>query len=166
MTAGRGPDACIEAVGMEAHGTGMQYKYDRAKQALHLHTDRGDALREAIMACRKGGTLSILGVYGVMDKFPLGAAFAKGLTLRLGQTHVPTYTGELLEYITSGRLNPSFVITHRLGLGEPPQIISGCAGDLVAGFTYFGSLVPMWTKSLLFSRQTYSIKSQPGRNLT
>ena len=78
MTGGRGPDACIDAVGMEAHGTGLQYAYDRVKQALHLHTDRGQALREAIMACRKGGTLSILGVYGVMDKFPIGRHHEQG----------------------------------------------------------------------------------------
>jgi threonine dehydrogenase-like Zn-dependent dehydrogenase len=85
MTGGRGPDACIDAVGMEAHGTGPQYAYDRAKQALRLHTDRGQALREAILCCRKGGTLVILGVYGIMDKFPLGAIMNKGITVRTSQ---------------------------------------------------------------------------------
>ncbi|MDF3070603.1 MAG: Alcohol dehydrogenase GroES domain protein, partial [Polyangiaceae bacterium] len=80
MTGGRGPDACIDAVGMEAHGTGVEYAYDRVKQAVRLHTDRGEALREAILACRKGGTLSILGVYGVMDKFPIGVIMNKGMT--------------------------------------------------------------------------------------
>lgn len=118
MTGGRGPDSCIDAVGMEAHGTTMQYKYDRVKQALHLHTDRGDALREAIMACRKGGTLSILGVYGVMDKFPLGVMMNKGLTIRTAQQHGQSYVPRLLEHTQRGELDASFLATHRFSLED------------------------------------------------
>src|SRR5581483_5710337 len=121
MTGGRGPDACIDAVGMEAHGTGLQYKYDRAKQALHLHTDRGDALREAILCCRKGGTLSILGVYGVMDKFPLGVMMNKGLTIRTAQQHGQKYVPRLLEHVRRGELDPSFLATHTLPLESSPR---------------------------------------------
>jgi threonine dehydrogenase-like Zn-dependent dehydrogenase len=118
MTGGRGPDSCIDAVGMEAHGTTVQYKYDRVKQALHLHTDRGEALREAIMACRKGGTLSILGVYGVMDKFPLGVMMNKGLTIRTAQQHGQNYVSRLLEHTQRGELDASFLATHRFSLEE------------------------------------------------
>jgi threonine dehydrogenase-like Zn-dependent dehydrogenase len=116
MTGGRGPDACIEAVGMEAHGTGFQYAYDRAKQALHLHTDRGQALREAIVACRKGGILSMIGVYGLMDKFPIGVLMNKGMTLRTAQQHGQRYVPRLLEHVQRGELDPSFLITHRMPL--------------------------------------------------
>jgi len=118
MTGGRGPDACIEAVGMEAHGTGIQYKYDRAKQALRMHTDRGDALREAIMACRKGGTLSIIGVYGVMDKFPLGVMMNKGLTIRTAQQHGQKFVPKLLEHTERGELDASFLATHQFSLED------------------------------------------------
>jgi threonine dehydrogenase-like Zn-dependent dehydrogenase len=118
MTGGRGPDACIEAVGMEAHGTGIQYAYDRAKQALHLHSDRGQALREAIMACRKGGVLSMIGVYGLMDKFPLGVLMNKGLTLRTAQQHGQKYVPRLLEHVQRGELDPSFLVTHRMPLED------------------------------------------------
>jgi threonine dehydrogenase-like Zn-dependent dehydrogenase len=121
VTGGRGPDACIDAVGMEAHGTGIQYKYDRAKQVLHLHTDRGDALREAIMACRKGGTLSILGVYGLMDKFPLGVMMNKGLTVRTAQQHGQKYVPRLLEHTSRGELDASFLATHRFSLEDGPR---------------------------------------------
>ncbi len=121
MTAGRGPDACIDAVGMEAHGTGVQYAYDRVKQVLHLHTDRGDALRQAIIACRKGGTLSILGVYGVMDKFPLGVIMNKGLTVRTAQQHGQKYVPRLLEHATRGELDPSYLVTHRFSLEDAPR---------------------------------------------
>jgi len=122
MTAGRGPDACIEAVGMESHGPAVEHLYDRAKQALMLETDRPLALRQAIQACRKGGTVSIPGVYGgVIDKFPIGAAFAKGLTLKMGQTHVHKYMRPLLEKIKRGDIDPSFVITHTLPLDEAPN---------------------------------------------
>lgn len=118
MTGGRGPDACIDAVGMEAHGTGMGHAYDRVKQALHLHTDRGQALREAILACRKGGILSVLGVYGLMDKFPLGAVMNKGLTVRTAQQHGQLYVPRLLDLARAGRLKSSFLMTHKMPLEE------------------------------------------------
>jgi len=121
MTGGRGPDACIDAVGMEAHGTGLQYQYDRAKQALRMHTDRGDALREAIMACRKGGTLSILGVYGVMDKFPIGVIMNKGMTVRTAQQHGQKYVPRLIEHTQRGELDASFLATHRFTIDDGPQ---------------------------------------------
>jgi len=121
MTGGRGPDACIDAVGMEAHGTGLQYQYDRAKQALRMHTDRGDALREAIMACRKGGTLSILGVYGVMDKFPIGVIMNKGLTVRTAQQHGQKYVPQLIEHTQRGELDASFLATHRFTIDDGPR---------------------------------------------
>jgi threonine dehydrogenase-like Zn-dependent dehydrogenase len=121
MTGGRGPDACIDAVGMEAHGTGVEYAYDRVKQAVRLHTDRGEALREAILACRKGGTLSILGVYGVMDKFPIGVIMNKGMTVRTAQQHGHKYLPRLLEHASRGELDPSFLITHRFSLEDSPQ---------------------------------------------
>jgi threonine dehydrogenase-like Zn-dependent dehydrogenase len=122
MTGGRGPDACIDAVGMESHGTGMVHMYDRAKQALMLESDQPQPLREAIQACRKGGTVSIPGAYGgLIDKFPIGAAFAKGLTLKLGQTHVHKYMRPLLERIRRGDIDPSFVISHTLPLDEAPR---------------------------------------------
>ena len=121
LTGGRGPDACIDAVGMEAHGTGAEYAYDRAKQALHLHSDRGEALRQAIRACRKGGTLSILGVYGVMDKFPIGVIMNKGLTVRTAQQHGQKYLPRLLEHVAKGKLDPSFLATHRFPLEDAPR---------------------------------------------
>jgi threonine dehydrogenase-like Zn-dependent dehydrogenase len=122
MTAGRGPDACIDAVGMEAHGNGLENFVDRAKQVLMLETDRPGVLRRAIMACRKGGTVSIPGVYGgVIDKVPMGAAFAKGLTLKMGQTHAPRYLRPLLQRIAKGEIDPSFVISHRTTLDRAPQ---------------------------------------------
>jgi threonine dehydrogenase-like Zn-dependent dehydrogenase len=122
MTGGRGPDACIDAVGLEAHGASVDALYDQAKAALWMATDRPHALREAIQACRKGGTVSIPGVYGgFLDKFPLGAAFAKGLTLKMGQTHVHRYLRPLLGKIVEGEIDPSFVITHRLKLDEAPE---------------------------------------------
>jgi threonine dehydrogenase-like Zn-dependent dehydrogenase len=121
-TGGRGPDACIDAVGLEAHGTGMGALYDRAKQAVRLETDRPTALREAIQACRKGGTVSIPGVYGgYIDKVPLGAAFAKGLTIRMGQTHVHRYMRPLLNRIQRAEIDPSFVISHRMALDDAPR---------------------------------------------
>jgi len=121
-TGGRGPDACIDAVGMEAHGTGVAAFYDRAKQAVRLETDRPTALREAIRACRKGGTVSIPGVYGgFIDKVPLGAAFAKGITIRMGQTHVHRYMRPLLNRVQRMEIDPSFVITHRMSLEDAPR---------------------------------------------
>ena len=122
MTGGRGPDACIDAVGMEAHGTGVAALYDRAKQVVRLETDRPTALREVLTACRKGGTVSIPGVYGgYVDKVPLGAAFAKGLTIRMGQTHVHRYMRPLMSRIQRGEIDPSFVITHRMTLDDAPR---------------------------------------------
>jgi threonine dehydrogenase-like Zn-dependent dehydrogenase len=121
MTGGRGPDACIDAVGMEAHGTGLQYAYDKAKQLLHLHTDRGEALRQAILACRKGGTVSILGVYGLMDKFPIGTIINKGLTVRTAQQHGQKYVPRLLEHAVRGELDPSYLVTHRFSLEDAPR---------------------------------------------
>lgn len=121
MTGGRGPDACIDAVGMEAHGTGVGYAYDRVKQALRMETDRGTALREAILACRKGGTLSILGVYGLMDKFPVGVIMNKGMTVRTAQQHGQAYLPRLLEHAVKGELDPSFLATHRFSLEDSPR---------------------------------------------
>lgn len=119
MTGGRGPDACIDAVGLEAHGTGMEGLYDNVKQTLKLVTDRASALREAIQCCRKGGTVSLPGVYaGVVDKFPIGVAFAKGLTLKMGQTQVHRYMQPLLARIEARQIDPRFLITHRLPLEE------------------------------------------------
>ncbi len=122
MTGGRGPDSCMDAVGMEAHGTGLEGFYDEAKQALRLETDRPTALRQAIVACRKGGTVSVPGVYtGFVDKMPLGAFMNKGLTMKTGQTHVHRYFRPLLERIQNGEIDPSYIITHRLKLEEAPH---------------------------------------------
>lgn len=121
LTGGRGPDACIEAVGMEAHGQGLSGWYDSAKQSLRMESDRPTALREAIMACGKGGTVSIPGVFGGMvDKLPMGAAFAKGLSFKMGQTNVPNYMGELLQRIEQGEIDPRFVVTHKMSLDDAP----------------------------------------------
>jgi threonine dehydrogenase-like Zn-dependent dehydrogenase len=122
MTSGRGPDHCIDAVGMEAHGATLDALYDRIKTAVMLETDRSHALRAAIFACAKGGTVSIPGVYGgFLDKFPLGGAFAKGLTLKMGQTNVHRYLPRLLDYIEKGKIDPRFVISHRLALDEAAE---------------------------------------------
>jgi len=122
MTGGRGPDACIDAVGLEAHGTDLYSKYEEVKMGVKLATDRPIALRQAIQACRKGGTVSIPGVYGgFLDKVPMGAAFAKGLTFKMGQTHVKKYMPILLEHIISGRIDPSFLITHHINIEDAPN---------------------------------------------
>ena len=122
LTAGRGPDACIDAVGMEAHTESPLYGYDRAKQMLRLETDRPFALREAILACRNGGIVSVIGVYGgFVDKFPMGAVMNRSLTIKSGQAHVQRYMRPLLERIERGEIDPSFVITHRLPLQEAAQ---------------------------------------------
>ena len=121
MTGGRGPDVCIEAVGMEAHGSGISDWYDKAKQSLRLETGRPHALRQAIMACGKGGTIVIPGVFGgVVDKLPLGAAFNKGLTFKMGQTHVQRYLEPLMKKIEDGDIDPSFITSHRIPLVEGP----------------------------------------------
>jgi threonine dehydrogenase-like Zn-dependent dehydrogenase len=122
MTGGRGPDACIDAVGMEAHAPGIIGVYDRAKQAMMLETGRPHVLREAIMACRNGGTISIAGVYGgFIDKFPIGSLVNRALTIKTGQTHVQRYMRPLLERIERGEIDPSFVVTHRLPLERAPE---------------------------------------------
>ena len=122
LTGGRGPDSCIDAVGMEAVGTGIEAAYDSIKQTLRLETDRSSALRQLIRACRKGGTLSISGVYaGFIDKMPMGAIFAKGLTMRGGQAHVHKYLPRLVKLVQEQQLDPSFIITHRMNLEDAPQ---------------------------------------------
>jgi threonine dehydrogenase-like Zn-dependent dehydrogenase len=122
-TGGRGPDSVIEAVGMEAHGTGIGFAYDRIAQATRMETDRPTALRLAIQACRKGGTLSIPGVFGgIADKIPLGAAFNKGLTMKMGQTHVHRFVPPLMSHILNGDIDPSFVITHEVPLEHAPEM--------------------------------------------
>ena len=122
LTGGRGPDACIDAVGMEAHAHhAISFAYDRLKQAI-LWEDRPAALREAIMACRSGGTISVAGVYGgLIDKFPVGTLMNRSLTIRTGQTHVQRYMRPLLERIEKGEVDPTFIITHRMRLDEAPQ---------------------------------------------
>ncbi len=121
MTGGRGPDSCMDAVGMEAHGTSMGAIYDRIKTAAFLATDRPNVLRQAVTVCRKGGTVSVPGVYGGMiDKFPMGAFVNKGLTMKSGQTHVHRYLKPLLQLIQDAKIDPSFIITHRLTLDEAP----------------------------------------------
>lgn len=122
MTGGRGPDVCIEAVGLEAHGHGLDAMYDRAMQAAGIETGRPVALREAMMACRKGGRLSMAGVFGgIVDKIPFGAAFNKALTIKMGQTHVQRYFGPLLQRILNDEIDPSYIITHRLPLESAPD---------------------------------------------
>jgi threonine dehydrogenase-like Zn-dependent dehydrogenase len=123
ITGGKGPDKCIDAVGLEAHGTGaIDAVLDRAKAAVALATDRAHVVREAIMACRPAGVVSVPGVYGgLIDKFPFGAVMEKGLTIRTGQTHVGRYARDLLRRIEEGEIDPSFVITHRLRLEDGPD---------------------------------------------
>ncbi|OWW22079.1 zinc-dependent alcohol dehydrogenase [Noviherbaspirillum denitrificans] len=121
LTGGRGPDACIDAVGMEAHGMGLMGAYDRVKQALAAETDRPIALRQALMACRNGGVVSIPGVYGgFLDKVPIGSVMNRSLTIKTGQTHVHRYMRPLLERIQRGEFDPGAIITHRLPLHDAP----------------------------------------------
>ena len=122
LTGGVGPDACIDAVGTESHMPGPLYAYDRFKQALMLESDRAFALRQAVMACRSGGVVSVIGVYGgFVDKFPMGSFMNRSLTMRAGQCHVQRYMKPLLERIEKGDIDPSFVITHRMKLAEAPE---------------------------------------------
>ena len=124
MTGGRGPDRCIDAVGLEAngHSHAFHYSYDRVKQALMLETDRPIALREAMLACRNGGTLSVPGVYGgFLDKIPFGSVMNRSITIKTGQTHVQRYLQPLLERVQKGEVDPSFVISHTLPLEEAPR---------------------------------------------
>ena len=122
MTGGRGPDHCIDAVGMEGHGPGFAGAYDKAKTMMMLETDRAYALRQAILACRSGGTVSVAGVYsGFIDKFPMGAVVNRSLTIKSGQTHVHKYMRPLLERIERGDIDPSFVISHRMRLDDAAE---------------------------------------------
>jgi threonine dehydrogenase-like Zn-dependent dehydrogenase len=139
LTAGRGPDACIDAVGMEAHGLAVDNVYDRVKQAAGVTFDRPHVLRQAIVACRKGGTVSIPGVYGgFLDKIPFGAFVNKALTMKTGQTHVMRYLKPLLEHIQEGRIDPRFVISHTLPLEQAPL-----------GYENFKNRQDEWTKVVL-----------------
>jgi len=123
LTGGMGPDCAIDAVGLESHFNDMQHIYDKVKTALFLETDRPGVLRQAIMAVRKGGTLSIPGVYGgLLDKVPFGAAFGKGIQMRMGQTHMHKYMKPLLERIEKGQIDPTFLISHRITLDEAPKM--------------------------------------------
>jgi threonine dehydrogenase-like Zn-dependent dehydrogenase len=123
LTGGIGPDGCIDAVGLEAHSADLQGFYDRVKTALMLETDRPGVLRQAIQAVRKGGTLSIPGVYGgLLDKVPFGAAFGKGITMKMGQTHMHKYMKPLLERIEKGQVDPSSIISHRITLDQAPKM--------------------------------------------
>jgi threonine dehydrogenase-like Zn-dependent dehydrogenase len=124
LTHGKGPDKCIDAVGMEAHATAtLDSMYDKAKQSVMMETDRPHVLREMMYVCRPAGTLSIPGVYGgLLDKIPFGAAMNKGLTMRTGQTHVNRWTDDLLHLIQDGKIDPSFVITHKVSLDEGPEM--------------------------------------------
>jgi threonine dehydrogenase-like Zn-dependent dehydrogenase len=122
MTGGRGPDHCIDAVGLEGHAPGALNAYDKVKTNLFLETDRPVALRQAILACRSGGTVSVAGVYGgFIDKFPMGAIVNRSLTIRSGQTHVQRYMRPLLERIRTGEIDPRFVITHRMRLDDAAE---------------------------------------------
>jgi threonine dehydrogenase-like Zn-dependent dehydrogenase len=122
LTAGRGPDHCIDAVGMEGHSHGLLYVHDRAKQMLRMQPDRPIALREAILSCANGGTVSVVGVYGgLIDKFPMNAVMNRSLTIKTGQCHVHRYMQPLLERIKRGELDPTFIITHRMKLEDAPK---------------------------------------------
>lgn len=123
LTGGVGPDGCIDAVGMEAHSSTAVGPYDKVKQALMLETDRPFVLRQAIQAIRKGGTLSIPGVYGgVLDKVNFGAAFGKGIHMNMGQTHMHKYMAPLLKFVEEGKIDPSFLISHRIGIEQAPEM--------------------------------------------
>ena len=122
LTAGRGPDHCIDAVGVEGHSHGVMYMHDRAKQMMRMQPDRPIALREAILSCASGGTVSVIGVYaGLIDKFPMNAVMNRSLTIKTGQCHVHRYMKPLLERIQKGDIDPTFVITHRMRLDEAPR---------------------------------------------
>ena len=123
LTGGIGPDSCIDAVGLEAHSAQLQGVYDKVKTALMLETDRPSVLRQAIQSVRKGGTVSIPGVYGgLLDKVPFGAAFGKGITMKMGQTHMHNYMKPLLERIEKGQIDPSYIISHRITLDQAPEM--------------------------------------------
>lgn len=127
MTADIGPDACMDAVGMEAHDHGLVYMMDRAKQALRMETDRPTVLRQCIQACRKGGTVSVPGVYGGFDdKIPMGAFMNKGLAMKTGQTHMMRFMKPLLDRIEKGEIDPSFVVSHRVAIDRAPDMYKIC----------------------------------------
>jgi threonine dehydrogenase-like Zn-dependent dehydrogenase len=122
LTGGMGPDICIDAVGMEAHGYSVDAVYDKLATWTFMETERPHVIRQTINCCRKGGTVSIPGVYGgVSDKIPMGALMNKGLTIKTGQTHVHKYFPRLLDYVKQGKIDPGFVITHRLPLTQAPE---------------------------------------------
>ncbi|BAS58647.1 molecular chaperone GroES [Leptolyngbya boryana NIES-2135] len=122
MTGGRGPDACIDAVGLESHGTGVMGFYDEVKQSVRLETDRPHVLRQMIVACKKGGVISVMGVYaGFVDKMPMGAAFNKGLTFKMGQMHGQRYMPKLIDHVLNGDIDPAFVFSHHMPLTEAKQ---------------------------------------------
>jgi len=123
LTGGVGPDSCIDAVGLEAHSAQLQGMYDKVKTALMLETDRSSVLRQAIQGVRKGGTVSIPGVYGgLLDKMPFGAAFGKGITMKMGQTNMHNYMKPLFARIEKGQIDPSYIISHRITLDEAPDM--------------------------------------------
>jgi threonine dehydrogenase-like Zn-dependent dehydrogenase len=123
MTFNIGPDSCMDAVGMEAHDHGLMFMMDRTKQALRMETDRPTVLRQCIQACRKGGTVSVPGVYGGFDdKIPMGAFMNKGLTMKTGQTHMMRYMKPLLDRVQNGDIDPSFVISHRVPITRAPEM--------------------------------------------
>ena len=123
LSGGIGPDGCIDAVGLESHFSDLQGIYDAVKTTLLLETDRPGVLRQAIQAVRKGGTLSIPGVYGgMLDKVPFGAAFGKGITMKMGQTHMHKHMKPLLERVEKGQIDPSFIISHRITLDDAPEM--------------------------------------------
>jgi threonine dehydrogenase-like Zn-dependent dehydrogenase len=154
-TSGLGPDSCIDAVGLEAHVPGLIGAYDRVKQALMLESDRPHVFRQAVLACRKGGTVSVPGVYGGFDdKIPLGSLMNKGLTIKTGQTHVQHYMRPLLERIQNGEIDPSFVITHRMRLEDAAQgyeIFLNKTDDCVKVVLKPNETYPMTTKANRFS---------------
>lgn len=150
LTHGKGPDKCIDAVGLEAHATrSLDSIYDRVKQAVMLETDRPHVLREMIYVCRPGGVLSIPGVYGgLVDKIPMGALMNKGLTVRTGQTHVNRWTDDLLQRIIDKQIDPTFIITHRVSLADGPQMYEtfrdkkdGCVKVVMSPFAETGTAV-------------------------
>jgi threonine dehydrogenase-like Zn-dependent dehydrogenase len=123
LTGGVGPDACIDAVGLEAHSNELQGFYDGIKSAVMMETDRPIVLRQAIQAVRKGGTVSFPGVYGgLLDKVPFGAAFGKGITMKMGQTNMHNYMKPLLERIEKNQIDPSYIISHRITLDQAPEM--------------------------------------------
>jgi threonine dehydrogenase-like Zn-dependent dehydrogenase len=122
VTGGRGPDVCIDAVGLEAHTPGAEHVYDKVKQTVRLQTDRPAVLRQAITACRKGGTVSVIGVYsGFLDKFPMGVFMNKALTLKAGQMHGQKYIPRILQHIERGQVDPSYLLTHQWSLDDGPK---------------------------------------------